>query len=81
MPDLLRVRYLGDAPATIPLAGRELEPDCVFELAAKLVTGDDAPDEDADHVLVEMGGQRHALAKSLFVVETPRRRSTKQDGE
>jgi hypothetical protein len=68
MPDILRVRYLGDAPAVIPLAGREVEPDTVFDLAAKLV--DD--DEGQDHVVVEVGNppERRLLQRALFRVET-----------
>jgi hypothetical protein len=68
MPDVLRVRYLGDAPALIPLAGREVEPDNVFTVPGKVVG------EGADHVLVEVGTQTVALATALFAVETPPKR-------
>lgn len=77
MPDVLRVRYLGDGPAFVTLVGREVEPDSVFDVAGKVVTGEDAAAEDADHVLVEAGNppQRWALAKALYAVETPPKRT------
>lgn len=71
MPDILRIRFLGDSTVFIPDAGREVEPDTVFELPGKVLEDDEA----ADHVLVETGNppDRRCLARSLFRVENPPR--------
>jgi hypothetical protein len=75
MPDVLRVRWLGDDGAFIPLAGRAVDNDSVFDLPAKLLDVDEA----ADHVLIEAGNppQTWALPKALYAVETPKRRTAK----
>lgn len=78
MPDILRVRFLGDATAVIPIAGREVEPDTVFELAAKVVQDDEA----ADHVVIELGNppDTRLLQRALFRVENPpKARARKED--
>lgn len=81
MPDVLRVRWLGDGPAFVTLAGRLVEPDSVFDVPGRVITGDGAAAEDADHVLVEAGNppQRWALPKALYAVETPVKRRTKSE--
>lgn len=78
MPDVLRIRWLGEK-AFIPLAGREVDNDSVFDLAAKLLDTEEA----ADHVLVEAGNppQPWALAKALYAVETPRRKKTDTEND
>lgn len=67
MPDILRVRYLGGATASIPLAGRDVDPDCVFDLPGRVVEDQ----EDADHVLVEVGNppERRTLPRALYKLE------------
>jgi hypothetical protein len=78
MPDVLRIRYFGDT-AFLPLAGREVDGDSVFDLAAKLLPCDEA----ADHVLIEAGNppQPWALAKALYAVETPAKRTREAEAE
>lgn len=73
MPDVLRVRYLGNETVSIPLAGREVEPDCVFELPAKLTEWADGETPPDDAAVVDFGNppQRVALPHSLYRVETP----------
>lgn len=82
MPDVLRIRYLGET-AFVTLAGREVDNDSVFDVAGRVVTGEDAPPEDADHVLVEAGNppQTWALAKALYAVETPPKRTRVPEDE
>lgn len=70
MPDLLRIRYLGPA-ANIPLAGRMVDSDCVFDLAGKVV------EEQDDCVIVDTGAGQRALPKSRYKVETPARKRDK----
>lgn len=69
MPDILRVRFLGDHPHDIPLAGGVVQPDTVFSLPGKVL----ADDETADHVLVETGNPPdvRALQRALFRLENP----------
>jgi hypothetical protein len=78
VPDILRVRFLGDLPGDVPLAGRVVEPDTVFELPGKIV----ADDEAADHVVVEVGNPPdiRLLQRALFRVENPpKARARKED--
>lgn len=91
MPDVLKVRWLADHPAAVALAGRVVEPDCVFDLPGRLLDeaehrkalGVDAGEPfDPDHVLVETGNppQLRALPKSTLRVETPTRTKTTKEG-
>lgn len=78
MPDVLRVRYLGDATAVVPLAGgAEVAPDCVFDVPGRLV------DEAGDHYLIETGNpaEQRALPRSLYRVETPAKTAAKSAGK
>lgn len=69
MPDILRVRFLGDHVCDIPLAGGLVQPDTVFTLPGKVV----ADNEADDHVLIETGNppEQRALQRALFRVENP----------
>lgn len=69
MPDIIRVRFLGDHACDIPLAGGIVQPDTVFTIPGKVVANDEA----ADHVLVEVGNppDTRALQRALFRVENP----------
>lgn len=75
MPDIIRVRFLGSTPHDIPLAGRVVEPDTLFELAGRVV--EDL--EDADHVVIEVGNppDTRLLQRALFRVENPKTATTK----
>lgn len=67
MPDILRVRFLGDHDCDIPLAGGLIQPDTVFTLPGKVV----ADSEADDHVLIETGNppEQRALQRALFRIE------------
>lgn len=76
MPDILRLRYVGPAPAQIPILGRDVEPDCLVEVAGRIVThdADGKPIEHAaDCFLAEIGNppQLRAWPTSLWKNETP----------
>jgi len=88
MPDVLKVRWLGQQTENLALAGRDVAPDCVFDLPGRLL--DEAEHREAlglpagapfapDHVLVETGNppQLRALPRSTYRVETPARTAPK----
>lgn len=68
MPDIVRLRYVGANPATVPTLGREVEPDHLVEFPGRILP--DQPSEDA--VLIESGNpsQVRAWPKSLWRNET-----------
>lgn len=77
MPDILRLRYVGPAPAQIPILGREVEPDCIVEVPGRIVT--DQP-HAADCFLAEVGNppQTRAWPLSLWRDETPTKPARKE---
>lgn len=68
MPDIVRLRYIGSAPASVPAIGREVEPDHIVEFAGR-VLGEQPTDEA---VLIESGNppQVRAWPASLWRNET-----------
>ncbi len=85
MPDIVRLRYVGALPTSVPALGQEVEPDLIYEFPGKVLTHhpknrpDDKDEqlrpvpEDADFVLIESGNppQVRAWQKSLWRNETP----------
>lgn len=39
MPDILRLRYVGAAPATVPMLGKNVVPDEIVEVPGRIVEG------------------------------------------
>ncbi len=83
MPDIVRLRYVGAAPAAVPSLACEVKPDRIYELPGKVLTehippGADKPepvDEAADHYLIESGNppQVQAWPKSMWRNETAKK--------
>lgn len=76
MPDILRLRYVGAAPVAVPALGREVQPDCVYEVPGRIVTtdADGKPIEHAaDCFLAETGNPPtlRAWPTSVWRDETP----------
>jgi len=76
VPDILRLRYVGAAPAQIPILGREVEPEHLVEVPGRIVThdADGKPIAHADDCfLAEVGNppQLRAFPLSLWRNETP----------
>ena len=80
MPDIVRLRYVGAGPVSVPVLGREVKPEELVEIPGRVLTevipdGADKPvpvPEDADYILIESGNpaQRRAWPKSLWRNET-----------
>lgn len=91
MPDVVRLRYVGALPVTVPALGREVEPEHLVEFPGRVLTEHpkERPDdkkeavrpvpEDADYILIESGNppQVRAWQKSLWRNETVVSRSAK----
>lgn len=83
MPDIVRLRYLGALPVTVPAIGREVESEHLAEFPGKVLTehpknNPNDPDEkarpvpeDAGYILIESGGQVRAWPTTLWRNETP----------
>jgi len=73
MPDLVRLRYIGAAPVTVPVLGQTVEPDCIVDFPGRIVT---EPPEGAkwldDAIHIESGNppEVRAWPKSLWADET-----------
>lgn len=67
--DIVRIRFVGKSPVTVPLLGRIVDTDDVVELVG-VVTADD-PGED--HFVAEIGNPREERAwpRTLWINETP----------
>jgi hypothetical protein len=74
MPDIVRLRYVGPHPVSVPVLGvgvgmpLAVEPGQVVDVAGK-VTADDA---EADFFVVELGGveEPRSFPRSLWAVDT-----------
>lgn len=68
MPDILRLRYVGAAPVSVPVLGKEVEPDHLVEVPGRIVEGG-----AADCFLAELGNppQIRAFPLSMWRDETP----------
>lgn len=87
MPDIVRLRYVGALPMSVPAIGQEVEPDHLYEIPGRVLTEQpaDGPHpvrpipEDADYVLIESGNppQIRAWQKSLWRNETVTSRKAK----
>ena len=66
MPDILRLRYLGGETVTVPVIGKEVEPDCLVDVPGVLL------EEFDDHYLIESGNppENRAWPKSRWRNET-----------
>lgn len=66
MPDIVRLRYVGAAPVSVPAIGQEVEPDHLVEFPGKVVA------EETDYVLISSGNppQERAWPTSLWRNET-----------
>lgn len=66
MPDLVRLRFLGTTPVTVPLLGRDVEPDCIVDVPGRV------SEEQDDCLLIESGNPPDVRAwpKSLWRNET-----------
>jgi hypothetical protein len=66
MPDLVRLRYVGDNPVTVAVLGRSVEPDHLLDFAGALV------EESDDCYLIEVGNppELRAWPKTLWLDET-----------
>lgn len=73
MPDVVRLRYIGAAPVTVPMLGREVEPDCIVDFPGKVITT--APEgaawgDDAIHIESGNPPDVRAWPSSLWRDET-----------
>jgi hypothetical protein len=68
VPDIVRLRYVGNHEVAVPALGRSVEPDCIIDFAGKVL--DDGAD---DAVLIEFGNPpiQRAFPRSLWKDETP----------
>lgn len=73
MPDIVRLRYVGANPASVPALGLEVEPDHIYEVPGKVLA--EQPHDDA--TLIESGNppQVRAWPTSLWRNETPAKKS------
>lgn len=83
MPDILRLRYVGAAPVSVPVLGKEVEPDHLVEVPGRIVTHDaegKAIDHAPDCFLAEIGNppQLRAWPLSLWRDETPTKKTVKE---
>lgn len=80
MPDILRLRYLGAAPALVPALGRTVEPEHLYEVPGRIVT--DLPHAD-DCFLALVGNpeQLRSWPISMWADETPAKITTKTPKE
>jgi hypothetical protein len=76
MPDILRLRYIGAAPATVPALGKTVEPDHLVEVPGRLVDGG-----ADDCFLAETGNppQLRAWPLSTWRNETPVKKTTAKE--
>lgn len=67
MPDIVRLRYVGAAPVSVPAIGQDVEPDHIVEFPGKVLA------DEADYTLIESGNpaQERAWPTSLWRNETP----------
>lgn len=84
MPDILRLRYVGAAPASVPVLGKTVEPDHLVEVPGRIVTHDangDPIEHAADCFLAEIGNppQLRAWPLSLWRDETPAKKTTAKE--
>lgn len=83
MPDILRLRYVGAAPVSVPVLGKEVQPDCLVEVPGRIVThdADGKPIEHAaDCFLAEVGNPPtvRAWPLSTWRDETPVKKTVKE---
>lgn len=91
MPDIVRLRYVGALPMSVPAIGQEVEPEHLVEFPGKVLVelpADGPHDarpvpEDADYVLIESGNPPlvRAWQKSLWRNETPVSRASAKSKE
>lgn len=74
MPDIVRLRYVGALPTTVPAIGQEVEPDHIVEFPGKVLA------DETEFVLVVSGNppQERAWPTSLWRNETPVSRKSKE---
>lgn len=75
MPDILRLRYVGAAPVSVPVLGKEVEPDHLVEVPGRIVEGG-----ADDCFLAEVGNplQLRAWPTSMWRDETPVKKTVKE---
>ena len=74
MPDILRMRYLGIETASVPVIGKEVEPDCLVDFPGAVI------EDNEDHYLIESGNppELRAWPKSRWRNETPTSKKPKE---
>lgn len=67
MPDIVRLRFVGNHEVAVPALGRSVEPDHIIDFAGKVLDGAD------DAVTIEFGNPPivRAFPRSLWKDETP----------
>lgn len=83
MPDILRLRYIGAAPVSVPVLGKDVAPDHLVEVPGRIVThdADGKPiTHAADCFLAEIGNppQLRAWPLSQWRDETPVKKTAKE---
>jgi len=77
MPDVLRLRYVGAHPVTVPLVGREVQPEELIEVPGRAVNDADlkehkvSPSSDAFLALAGNPPQVLAFPLTSWSDETP----------
>lgn len=74
MPDLVRLRFIGPHPVSVPALGRDVEPDCIADFPGSVL------EDAADHYLIESGNppEPRAWPKSMWANETPASKKPKE---
>lgn len=85
MPDLLRLRFLGDQARTVPVVGRAVEPEELVDVPGRIATAEDLkaagvnpPGDDALAVLLGNPPEVRLFPLSMWRDETPAAKKPKE---
>jgi len=74
MPDVVRLRYLGAEAVSVPVIGKQVEPDCIVDFPGVVL------EDNEDHYLIETGNppEQRSWAKFRWCNETVAKKASKK---